>query len=106
MRNKSKVYRQGDVLITKIDSIPTGLVKTNTVTLALGEATGHHHSILDGNAVGYADSEKGLAEFLTVGGNKAALTHQEHDTINLPKGNYKVTGQVEYTPERLLRVAD
>ena len=41
-----------------------------------------------------------------VGGNKAALTHQEHDTINLPKGNYKVTGQVEYTPERLLRVAD
>ena len=105
---KMKLYRQGDVLIVPIKNIPNKnkLKRTNRCTLALGEVTGHHHTIHAG-AVGYADDELSLAKFVEVtDSNGGTLTHQEHDTIVLPEGTYKVIGQVEYTPERLLRVTD
>lgn len=105
---KTKLYRQGDVLVIPIDQIPNkeSLKVTRRCTLALGEVTGHHHTISSG-AVGYANDEKSLAQYVEVTDSAGgALTHQEHDTIVLPEGSYKVVGQVEYTPERLQRVAD
>lgn len=102
---KTKTYRQGDVLILPVDNIPTSLKKTNRVTLALGEVTGHHHSISNG-AVGYADDVNGLSEYFEVIDDSANLTHQEHDTISFPKGKYKRVIQVEYTPQQIRNVAD
>lgn len=105
---KNKLYRQGDVLIQPIQNInKENLKETKRCTLALGEATGHHHSILDGSAIGYASDENALAEYVEVKNPEGApLTHQEHDTIVLPEGQYRVIGQVEYTPERLVNVRD
>ena len=105
---KTKLYRQGDVLIQPIQNINKNKLKqTKRCTLALGEATGHHHSILDGSAIGYADGVDSLAEYIEVTNPEGApLTHQEHDTIVLPEGQYRVIGQVEYTPERLVSVRD
>lgn len=100
-----KIYRQGDVLIMPVSSIPKNKVKTNKVTLALGEVTGHHHSISFG-AIGYADDEKALAEYFEIKGASADLTHQEHDTITIPKGKYRKIIQVEYTPQEIRNVAD
>jgi hypothetical protein len=102
---KMKTYRQGDVLIMPVKNIPTSLKKTKRVTLALGEVTGHHHSISNG-AVGYADDENGLSEYFEVIDDSANLTHQEHDTITFPKGTYKKVIQVEYTPQEIRNVAD
>ena len=107
MKAKTKLYRQGDVLLQPIQDInKTNLQVTKRCTLALGEATGHHHTIHSG-AVGYADDENALAKYVevtaTTGG---ALTHQEHDTLVLPEGQYRVIGQIEYTPERLVNVRD
>jgi hypothetical protein len=107
MKIKNKLYRQGDVLVIPTKSIPATLKETKRYTLALGEATGHHHSILDGSAIGYATDENALAEYVEVNAPEGApLTHQEHDTIVLPEGQYRVIGQVEYTPERLVSVRD
>lgn len=104
--NKKPLYRQGDVLVMKVDNIADKLKKTKKCTLALGEATGHHHTIHEG-AVGFADQEQDLAKYFNVSSkNGASLTHQEHDTIVLPEGSYKVIGQFQYTPERLTRAAD
>jgi hypothetical protein len=103
--NKKSVYRQGDVLILPINEIPNNLNRTKRVTLALGEVTGHHHSISDG-AVGYADDSDALADYFEVNDESADLTHQEHDTITLPKGKYRKVIQVEYTPEAIRNVAD
>jgi len=100
-----KLYRQGDVLIMPVKNIPQNLKRTKRVTLALGEVTGHHHSIASG-AVGFADDETGLADYFEVTGESADLTHQEHDTITLPKGKYRKVIQVEYTPEAIRNVAD
>lgn len=98
-------YRQGDVLIVPVSEIPTGLVKTKKVTLALGEVTGHHHTIFDG-AVGYASTDTALAEYFEVKGTKAELTHQEHSTIEIPSGTYRNVRQTEYSPSQLRNVAD
>jgi hypothetical protein len=100
-----EMYRQGDVLIMRTDEIPSDLVKTNKCTLALGEATGHHHTIFD-NAIGYASSIESLAEYFEVTNETADLVHQEHDTIQIPNGKWKAVIQVEYTPEELKNVAD
>ena len=102
---KSPIYRQGDVLIMPVKNIPNGLVQTKRVTLALGEVTGHHHSIAEG-AVGFADDETALADYFEVTDESASLTHQEHDTVTLPKGKYRKVIQVEYTPEEIRNVAD
>jgi len=99
-----RIYRQGDVLITEVNSIPNNKVVTKKVTLALGEATGHHHSITSG-AVGFADDDNGLAEYVSVS-DAAILEHQEHESITLPPGNYRINRQVEYTPQRLNAVRD
>lgn len=102
---KNKVYRQGDVLIMPVKNIPNNLTRTKKVTLALGEVTGHHHSITNG-AVGFAEKDDDLADYFEVTSNSADLTHQEHDTISLPKGKYRKVIQVEYTPQEIRNVAD
>lgn len=102
-----KIYRQGDVLLIPTDKIPDGLKETKRITLALGEVTGHHHSIVDFGATGYADSEDGLATYLAVENPEGVeLTHQEHDTITIPYGDYQVFIQREYTPEAIKQVRD
>ena len=100
-KNKKMVYRQGDVLIIPVSKIPSDMKRTKRITLALGEVTGHHHSISYG-AIGYADDENSLAEYVEVDSDSADLTHQEHDTISLPKGKYRKIIQVEYTPAKTL----
>lgn len=102
---KTKTYRQGDVLIIPVDSIPQGKKQTKRIRLANGEVTGHHHSIFDQGAVGYADDEESLTEFLDVS-TPVELEHQEHDTITIGPGKYRSVIQSEYTPQEIRRVAD
>lgn len=110
MKNKSKklIVRQGDVLVIKTDSIPTNLKKTvgEKVTLALGEVTGHHHSFSEPSVIGYAEGDVALADYFEITSESATLTHQEHNPITLPKGNYESLIQVQYTPEEIRNVAD
>jgi hypothetical protein len=105
MKTKNKIYRQGDVLLIPVNQFPDNLKKTKKVTLALGEVTGHHHTIFAG-ATGYADDEESLAEFINVYEDSAVLTHQEHDAVVIPRGKYRSVIQSEYTPEEIKRVAD
>jgi len=105
MKTKNKIYRQGDVLVIPVTSIPTNLKQTKRVTLALGEVTGHHHTIHDG-AIGYASNVDALVDYIEVTSPVADLTHQEHSTIPIPTGTYKVVKQVEYTPAELRNVRD
>lgn len=111
MSKKYDLYRQGDVLLMKIKegAVPKKLKKTNSITLAYGESTGHHHSILGQSdiAEGFANHETDLAEFIRVkDGAVANLVHQEHDTIPIPSGTYQRHDQYEYTPAKIVRVVD
>ena len=78
-------YQQGDVIVTKVSEVKGK--KLNHKTLAVGEATGHHHTITEGDAELY---EHEGTMFLKVNSEFATLTHQEHKEIVLPKGDYEV----------------
>lgn len=105
-----ELYRQGDVLIVPTQDVPA---KTKPVArengraiLAHGEVTGHAHAIIDESAE--LVTAEGAAElYLLVHGTEpVALTHDEHDTIMLPPGEYEIRRQREYSPEEIRNVAD
>lgn len=106
------LYRQGDVLFTRIDRLPAGDRKKRTnATVAYGEVTGHSHQVAVEDRVAAEVYEIGDALFLSVseGGvsiGGARLVHEEHGTIVLPAGNYAVTIQREYSPEAVRDVLD
>ena len=86
------MIQQGDVLIIKTKEVKGK--KLDHVTLALGEATGHHHSITKGDALLFEDENGTL--FLDVKSSEAELTHQEHKPVTIKKGKYRVGIVREY----------
>lgn len=95
---KRKIYRQGDVLIQQIEQLPPGanLVEwEDRVILAYGEVTGHAHAISTNFAKMYTWEGDRLLKIEP----GAKLVHEEHATIMLPEGFYKVIQQREYVPE-------
>lgn len=103
------IARQGDVLILGVKSVPKNVEvvdrENGLVVLAHGEATGHVHAIKSKKAALFRDP-KLMAIFMTVTDEPVALEHEEHDTITIPPGNYRVIRQVEYSPEAIRNVAD
>ncbi len=101
-----KQYRQGDVLLVPVSKLPPGerKLRKNGV-LAYGEVTGHSHAVADLKAAEVYDIGDGA--FLSVTDNGGvSIVHQEHGTVEIPKGDYRVTIQREYTPEEIRNVAD
>lgn len=101
------MYRQGDVLIVPA-AIPIGeelkqIERENgNIVLAHGEATGHTHAIKSENAGLFAANDKVFLMVL----RSVDLVHEEHSTIKIPAGNYRVIRQREYSPEEIRYVAD
>jgi len=101
-----KHYRQGDLLIEEVAAIPTGAKPRKAakrLVLAEGEATGHAHTIAASEARLLDDDG---ATYLEVQEALAMLTHDEHASIELPRGAYRVIRQREYAPEAPRQVAD
>lgn len=105
------LYRQGDVLIELIGEMPDGLVPVERdqgrVILAYGEVTGHAHAIAEPDVELFTreDMTEMEGRFLRVE-REAHLRHEEHATITLPPGMYRVKRQREYAPVEPVYVAD
>lgn len=112
------MYRQGDVLLVRLDSDPGAGAdiprEGGRVVLAHGEVTGHAHAIAEPHVRHMALADRSLARddaavvsLLEVIGQDAWLRHEEHAPIQIPPGRYLVTRQREYVPRALPRtVAD
>lgn len=98
------LYRHGDVLIKRIDCIPSGAQKREGSILAHGEVTGHSHRIQQAEFVQLW--EHGDRLFLEIKGAIATLIHEEHRAIKLSRGFYHVWKQREYRPDRYIEVED
>jgi len=81
------------------DKEPEGELDGGKCTVALGEATGHHHSFMQGSPgvvvtaykQGWLNSETpARCHYVAVEQGHATVTHQEHKPITLPSGYYKV----------------
>jgi len=106
--SKKKLFRQGDVLLERIEAIPetAALLESNgAIVLAYGEATGHHHAIRNAKARLYRDPTT-QASYVEIAESLALLEHEEHNPISLDTGIYSVILQREYHPQENRRVLD
>lgn len=98
-------YRQGDVVLLGIKGIPAKAKKSKRskrgIVLALGEVTGHAHVIKDDADLLITETER----FLRVHA-ETQLVHEEHSTLTLPPGDFRVVIQREYQPESIQSVRD
>lgn len=97
-------YRHGDVIVQQVRKLPEMRRKLSHTILAHGEITGHCHRIQQGNAGALYETSEGL--FLEVTGDTATLVHEEHASISLTKGVYRVWRQREYSPEEIRTIRD
>ena len=104
-----KLYRQGDVLLQATDTIPANAKRQDAqgevLIVERGEATGHHHAVLDREAeLLVAGTAEAAQQFLRSHGT--TMTHQEHLPVILPAGNYVRVPQMAYTPAEIVRQVD
>ena len=108
-KNKSRtpppqIWRQGDVFLILTEEVPAGQRTPRRPVLAEGEVTGHAHRLED-PASGHVFSV-GTNLYLEVVADTATIVHEEHGPVTLPRGNYSVRIQREYSPEEIRRVVD
>jgi len=86
------MYRQGDVLVRKIEKLPKKVRKLEEDIIVMGEATGHAHRIQNGTLF-----LSGSTMYLQADAG-ATLVHEEHAPIELDPGIYEVVRQREFDP--------
>lgn len=84
--------------------IPTNAKKIALRPLALGEKTGHHHSLVmeqgeitEGAEMFEVEDTDGKKVYLRITAEGVSLQHQEHKTQPIAPGEYEVTIQHEVT---------
>jgi len=98
------VIRQGDVFLIEVSAVPEGtspVARDNgKLVLAYGEVTGHSHVIDSPTAtlLTTADNERFL-RLVTA----APLVHEEHATIQVAPGDYRVVIGREFTDDMAAR---
>lgn len=105
---KTEIYRQGDVLLVRTESVPETAVaipdtEETRIVLAYGEVTGHAHAIAVKTAQVFADGD---VRYLKVAESGAKLVHEEHSAIDLSPGVYRIVHQREYEPNSSRYVLD
>ncbi len=100
------MYRQGDVLLVPVENRPwPAAKKLSHCVVAHGEVTGHTHRFEEG-----AEQLEDAAgqRWIVVIARSAELVHEEHGTLTLPQGVYRVVHQREYVPgpARATAIAD
>ena len=93
-------FRQGDLLIVKLEKLPARLKKRKTLVILKGSSTNHSHFLKSGAVYDGKDN----AIYLDCPKKTQLLHDSDHDPIDLPKGFYEVRRQVETTIGDMTRV--
>jgi len=101
MKNIEKAWRHGDVILILAKKVRG--VEQDKPILALGEVTNHKHQITEGLAKVFKYEDK---TYLKVMSEFALLTHEEHDAIRLPQGDYEFFIQQEWKEDGWAKVLD
>lgn len=95
------MIRQGDVMLVPVSERPDNVTAAapdgNRVVLAYGEVSGHAHALVKDLAIEWITPDA-TARYLQVTAPAAPLTHEEHDTIIVPSGWYKIVRQRQAQP--------
>lgn len=86
--------RHGDVHMIKVKTLPKDVTRLDRKELAYGEVTGHAHRI----DVGELFESKNGELYLKVD-TLTKVSHEEHKTITLDPGVYRVGIKRQYNPD-------
>jgi hypothetical protein len=103
----TKLYAQGDIILERVDDTdpvtPVRSDQDGAVVLARGELTGHRHAFYGQGVMMFRDDAlaRDMPSYLYLGHVRidvpsAELRHEEHATIELPAGTYRVRRQREW----------
>jgi peptidyl-tRNA hydrolase len=97
-------FRQGDVMLDAVASIPKSAVKVeqSLIVLQFGSSTGHKHAMGTEHATEFKTETE---RFIKVDA-PTDLIHDEHSTIPIPSGSFKIVQQREFSPEAIRDVLD
>lgn len=105
-----KLIQQGDVLFFSGSDLPKNVKpyrnpRPGLVTFAEGEVTGHHHSCIDEHVSAYEDENGTL---WCVVDKTTEVTHQEHGSVTLEPGTYRIgiVREVDPFEDEIRRVQD
>ena len=114
MKNVERMAAQGDLLVMRVDALPSGLTEekhTGHIVAAHSE-TGHHH-IVECHQTHEARlfrSTDPLTCYLQLAGAGAEVVHHRpfdtHETLGLGPGLWMMRNQREYEPEGWRKVSD
>ena len=106
MSNKHQ-KQQGDVLFTKVKSIPQDAKRSDNLRIASGEKTGHHHEVLEASfGAQVFDAENGVKFVKTT--KAVTVKHPEHGPVTLEPGIWKtnIVREHDYFLEMERKVQD
>ncbi len=116
MKTLNNFAAQGDFIIRRIKEIPQDAVKVDPVDgvfVVAHSETGHNHVMERTHVTGYMPENTKDVDlyklFFSVEQDTAIThlrSHDTHESIMVPPGNYEVRRQREYTPEGFRRAAD
>jgi hypothetical protein len=97
------MWRQGDILFMK-ETRPLGKTTPKGSNIILhGEATGHSHKV---EGAGQIVLSEGTEDQFLVANDNVRIVHEEHHTIELPEGVYRIRRQREFDGEAIRYVHD
>jgi len=93
-----KKFQQGDLILkeSKVSKKEYGK-KLNHLILQQSDVSNHKHQITNGTAILYS-TQRADEFYLEVTSEKAVLAHEEHTSVNIPKGKYFIYGVREFDP--------
>ena len=101
---QKELYRHGEIIFKTIESLPTGLKKTETNLIMTGSGSNPH--TFKGGKIYLKTVDEYVFGYFQAKNTK--LYHCEHspDGVLLPNGYYEIRRAVEYTPDGLKPVID
>lgn len=97
----NRIYRHGDVLLRRVKKVVKITAGKPELTIARGEATGHHHTLYPIKKIGI----EALAQLIEMEGVKylalsgdMELRHQEHHALKIDQGVYEIIDEQEIDP--------
>lgn len=109
-------YRQGDVLLERVDRVPEEAVRLaigveDPLLVAPGRDGRHAHRLVgDADVISWSTApakaapalavttETPAPDYLVIGSRGARLVHEEHAPIDLPPGRYRIIRQRVFDP--------
>jgi hypothetical protein len=108
-----KCIRQGDVMLVP-SRVPEGAKQIRNRPIALGERTGHHHSLMTSGATAVEDAiemfevetSEGVKTYVRITDEGVSLVHQQHKAQHVEPIEYLYVPQVENSDWGTQRVVD